>query len=392
MESAFRNARAFVNSERELAAVIVLFFVVECAIGALELGLFDFTCHMAAARNIAEGKMLYRDHHGFYYEGVQWVDYPYTPLYLYLVGGIFYLFGANPYYAKVVLALASACNALLVFLIARRTFTRKTAVFASAMYMLDPTTSAATYAGNFECFALTFVLLALYFARSRPGLAGIAVGLGTMAKLFPIILALVLLPIYLSSKDAHGRKSALLFISSTGATIFAVSLPFLIACPNEFIEYTILYHYQRETTSISIAYYFLSGLDALPSILQAISLVPLVFLLFRAKCKHAFQGTLCAFSSFLAFSRVAYPKYWTIVSAPLWLTSASTTKKMQTLLIVSYGTMLAGCGIWDIPYFKGNYDFKSDPLFFIGAGVYALGAIMLVCASYVTLKKIEQRL
>ena len=221
-----------------------------------------------------------------------------------------------------------------------------------------------------------------------------------MVKLFPIILLIVFLAGYYSKKEDTGSrkiknltKNIAMLILSTALTILAISLPFLYACPNEYLEYALVYHFRRETTSISIAYYFLDydSLFFLPMTMQICALSILLFV--KESDKQIIPMSVYALSSFLTFSRVTYPKYWTLISGPLWLEIGKSQEgivnnRKNYLLLFSYAILLLGCGIWDIPYLNGNYDFKSDILFFVGAGIYAAGALSL---TFFTFRSLSNR-
>jgi hypothetical protein len=83
-----------------------------------------------------------------------------------------------------------------------------------------------TWLGWFDGMPLFFLLLALYFLLKRRGLlAGLALGLGFMVKVIPLLI----LPIGLRSLQSMKERAG--FLLTTGLTVGLIALPFLLTGP-----------------------------------------------------------------------------------------------------------------------------------------------------------------
>jgi len=87
-----------------------------------------------------------------------------------------------------------------------------------------------TWLGWFDGMPLFFLLLALYFLLKRRGLlAGLALGLGFMIKIIPLLI----LPIGLRSLQSMKERAG--YLLTTGLTAGLIALPFLLTKPDLFL-------------------------------------------------------------------------------------------------------------------------------------------------------------
>ena len=172
----------------QLVILLLIFFVIYLFAGRLRVDFPDIQDHSKAAERIASGSMLYRDH-------ISYINtYHYPPVFLYTLGGIYYLFGVNILIVKGVLAVFNILAGLLIYIIARHAFDAKQALFALLLFLANPLTISAVYIGYCDNFVVFFILLSIYMLiRERPLLAGAALAVAFMSKPFPVLFLFCLL-------------------------------------------------------------------------------------------------------------------------------------------------------------------------------------------------------
>ncbi len=162
-----------------------------------------------------------------------WVEYP--PLFPWLPVGAYWVSRLLPpaphpqlwFYVVfgALMALFAVGNLALVYLLGLRLYGRdrpgrRRALRSATFYALlfGP---IFVHAGWFDGASLFFLLLGLYLLlKNRPGLSGLAVGLGAMVKVLP----LVLVPVGFKLLARRWR-----FLIVLGLTIVAINLPFYLA-------------------------------------------------------------------------------------------------------------------------------------------------------------------
>lgn len=119
---------------------------------------------------------------------------------------------------------------------------RRAAGPALAFYALLVVVSAPLLPWRYDLFpALLTVLALLCLVRQRPGWAGIWLGLGVAAKLYPVVLLLVFGAYYLAGKN----RPALLWLLLGGAGALAATLlPFVLLAPGPLLSF-LRYHQLR---------------------------------------------------------------------------------------------------------------------------------------------------
>ena len=140
--------------------------------------------------------------------------------------------------------------AACVWLMGRRWMSERRAWAAVAMYLGLTVLGTALFPFRFDLFPTLLTALALLLAMGgRPALSGMSLGLGVATKLYPVVLAPVILARWLAIGDR--RAAARFALGATGATVVAVA-PFLVAAPNDFLSF-LRYHAQRGLQIESVA-------------------------------------------------------------------------------------------------------------------------------------------
>jgi len=169
-----------------------------------------------------------------------WLEYP--PLFPWLFVAVYRLslmipvwWWADQLWFNVLLGLAilpfEIGNLLMVYLLTSELYDRATALRCSWFYacLFVPVYSVI---GFFDSMPLFTMLLTLYLLLKQRGrLAGIALGIGFMLKVMPLIF----LPVGLRALRGLSRKAS--YLVSSGATIALLSLPFLWLGPAFFLAF-----------------------------------------------------------------------------------------------------------------------------------------------------------
>jgi len=198
--------------------ILAGFFVISLCVRLLALWIFPERhlgtnaeiAYLGGARLIVEG------------EGLSDPSYPVfaPPLYSIMIAGGLYLFGDDQTPIKIAQAIADSLTVVIVYLIAKDIFGRKTAFLASALLSIYPfSIYPVTYIGAetfFTLFLSLFVLLSLYGIRYDKWqyyfTAGAVLGLATLTRgttqFYPIFFFLILVSIKKVSKPLLRRYLA----------------------------------------------------------------------------------------------------------------------------------------------------------------------------------------
>lgn len=166
---------------------------------------------------VSQGLIPYRD---FY-------TYTYTPLFLYALYPFYLVGGAHA--ASIPIIVSDAATSSVVYLIVKRLASGRMPLVAGLMYAVSP--FALFYEGYLWMSSqpmTLFMLLAIYLLwSSKPGYSVFSMALAILVKQE----ALFILPVfgvwYATRFRRSMRRGVLIFL----LTLFAVSLPFLIASP-----------------------------------------------------------------------------------------------------------------------------------------------------------------
>jgi 4-amino-4-deoxy-L-arabinose transferase-like glycosyltransferase len=170
---------------------------------------------------VHKGLIPYRD---FY-------TYKYTPLFLYALYPFFVAAGAKA--ASIPIVVSDAATAVLVYLIAKRFSGNWIALAAGLLYAFAP---FVLYYEDYLWLSSQpmtfFLILAVYlFKESRPVLSFASLALAVMFKQQALFIMPAYLLLYFREYKTSIPKGIAIFV----AIVVAVSLPFLIAAPRDYI-------------------------------------------------------------------------------------------------------------------------------------------------------------
>ncbi len=369
-----------------MVVLLFVFLALYIFVGSLNYSLPDFQNFVKAAERIAQGEMLYRDH-------IKYLNvYHYPPVFLYSLGVVFWVFNISFFTAKAFLALFNVLSAFIVYLLARERLNDRYSLSCLLIFLLNPFTFTAVYAGYFDNFVIFFILLSIYLLdKSRPLGGGASLAVGFMSKLFPVIL----LPVYIAG-NLKDRKFIIRFLISFTAIFLFIALPFLLLAFNDFLYYAFFYNFERTSASMSLYYYFLPGLGntIVPAVLQ-LALVGWVSYRIRLQPRSLMILCFILFLGFMTLNRINYPHY-ILYSIPFFsYVLAEELQEKRTILgllswkhlLIPFIIMHAGIIIWTYPWYLGVFDFKSSFLFWWGASIYYIGAFYLLAVLYRLLNK-----
>lgn len=373
-----------------MALLLFVFLVLYLFVGSLNYSLPDFQNFAKAAERISQGELLYRDH-------IKYLNvYHYPPVFLYSLGGVFLLFNSSFFTAKAFLAVFNVLSGILVYFLTRGRLNERYSLVCLLIFLLNPFTFTAAYAGYFDNFVVFFILLSIYLLnRGRPVWGGAALSAGFMSKLFPVILLPVFIARYLKNRASLAR----LLLSFT-ATSILVTFPFLFLAFSDFLHYAFLYNFERTSASMSIYYYFLPGLGntIVPLILQ-LALLGWVSHRIRLEPRSHIILYFILFLGFMTFNRINYPHYILYVIPFFSYTLAEELQARSRVfgalawkhLLIPFIIMHVGIIIWTYPWYQGVLEFKSSPFFWWGASIYYLGAFYLLAVLFrlVSKRKVE---
>ncbi|WP_124709173.1 glycosyltransferase family 87 protein [Gordonia insulae] len=222
--------------------------------------------------------------------------------------------------------------------------TARTRVWATWMAALSPLVIVHIFT-NFDAIAMAMVALALlYWARRKPWLAGVFIGLGTAAKLYPALLLVVLLILCLRAGKVREFAQA----ASAAALVWvAVNLPILIAYPNgwwEFFRYNQGRAAERDSVYriISDAAGFTWNIDVLNALslgLLIAVIVGIAFIGLRAPQRpRVAQMAFLMVAGFLLVNKVWSPQY------SLWLVPLAVLAIPHTRLLFAW--MFVDALVW----------------------------------------------
>ncbi|MEN9711428.1 MAG: hypothetical protein RL441_1420 [Actinomycetota bacterium] len=224
---------------------------------------------------------------------------------------------------------------------------------------------------NWDALAVMCAVGALImYQRGRMTAAGLLIGVGAAAKLFP---ALLLVPIVANALGRRNLKDAIRVSLVAAATWIAINLPFFVFARDGWWEF---YRFSRERGidfgSLPLALSYLFNLNITTSQantfgLVAVAAASLVILVMNKKLS-VYQSSFIIVAVFVLANKVYSPQFW------LWLTA----------LLVMTGISRAAFIGWNIAqllYFYGIWHFllyTTDPRADGALGPQAYGAIILI--------------
>ncbi|MHA1166611.1 MAG: glycosyltransferase family 39 protein [Candidatus Hodarchaeales archaeon] len=389
----------------ELLVVLIISFVIQLFLSLLYHGPVDFIIHFDAARQISEGKILYYTVTAISTPGIfPYPDYP--PIYPYLMGFLFYLFGPSKILMKLVLCIFNiSCAVVLYFICLEMKFSCRRALAAVIIFLFHPSSLTMVISGFFDNFPVLFILLAFYFVHARNYrknrlllviAGGITTGLGIMTKLFPVITIFIIIPVFIKSNKL---KELACFLIASVTTILIISSPFLIFFPEEYI-FHVLYHFQSTWINMSIysTVFPQLYLSIVPFILQGSFLISVSSLIMLERneqstpVKHV-QLYFILLSGFVLLNRVIYPHYVAWFIPFLVILMVKNERGNRTRLYLQIGCQIflsLGGLLWSISW---KFDLIGDPISILyGSGflLFNISLFLLIIAElYWLIKETE---
>ncbi|MHA1215056.1 MAG: hypothetical protein ACTSPG_07145 [Candidatus Hodarchaeales archaeon] len=280
----------------------------------------DFVLQFEAAKDIARGKLLYRDIDQFIINNIELPRPQYPPLYLYTLALFILIIGVNNVtwqMVKMFLTPFSIFVGIFVYKTLKKLLRGSPegdtlALVGMNFFYLNPATLGVILGGYHEYFMLFFVIIGFYlFNRDKFTTSGLFLGLGLLVKPTVII---YLIPIALwGIKNEDWNVLLTIFCS---VTVFILgSLPFLILAPNQYLNDVFFIHTTRLDPNMSIYYNFFDQLlqTPIPFLIQLgalflSSLILLKKMTFDQK-NYILQVSLPILSLFLLLNRILYPHY-----------------------------------------------------------------------------------
>ncbi len=309
------SIRRALQENRWLIYSFLLNLIIQVVIAVIYYNPVDFVLQVETAREIAQGKLLYRDIGQIIYNERILPNPQYPPLYLYTLAVIIVIIGVDTFtfnMAKIFLIFINFLVALIIYYLIHANYGKKLAIIAFNWFLLNPATLGITLGGYHENYMLLFVLLGfLCLNQKRTIMSGICFGLALLVK--PIA-AIYFIPILIWGLREKQLKSLYIgFIA--GFTFLTISLPFLLLTPSEFITDVFLVHTERLDPSMSFYVYIFSDLSPtlFPFLLQlllfsATGVIILFFMEFKGPLE-IYIAVLPFSTIFLAFNRILYPHY-----------------------------------------------------------------------------------
>lgn len=386
-----------------LVAVLVGFFLLYLGIASLSRipglplaidGLSPFVVVHAAAERIANGQLLYRDHVRY---GVSVYHYP--PVFLYTLGAVYHLFGAGLLLGRAILVLSTVLSAAVLFGLVADRYDRRRAWLATGVFLVNPVTLVAVYAGYFDLFVVLLALLSIYVLhRGHPGMAGGLLALAVLSKPFPAILLPVATVFCFESDDPFLPR----FLGTFLGVGLLVSAPFFLLAPVKYVYYAFLFNFERPTASLSLYYYFLPWFESTVVTVAAPAgfVAAYTYGASRPRIERAtglVAGPAVLFLGFLLLNRINYPHYliYVVPFFAVVLADAYCSKLrvrghlLWPPLVATFVLVLVGAAVWSVPWLRGvervglaEYAFKSSPYFWVGSGVYFSSAAALLIGLY----------
>jgi len=197
----------------------------------------DAAYHARAAVTVLDGGLLYRD-----------VPYTYPPLYAYTEALSIGLFGNTPIGWKAVPQIYDLGVVILIYLIASRSFGKKTGLLAASLYGFSPLPFLAT--SSFACFDSTasFWMLAgiLLLLKGNRIPSAVALGVGAAYKYFPLLL------LWPATNYIFEKREKVSYLLAAAVTLLMFQVPFLFYAFHDWLNDVILFHLNRPSMGATI--------------------------------------------------------------------------------------------------------------------------------------------
>lgn len=206
------------------------------------------------AQCISEGNWLYCD-----------CSYNHTPFYPYLSALMNLLSGGNALLQSVLitfpLALGDALVPIAIYFLFKSFKNEKLALTAGIVYALNPLSIIEVGIAHWDGFTTFFLLISLiYMNRDKMIPSGVAAGFGVLLKQFPLAVVLISF-----ARDKNFKNALLLGITTVGVVLLGF-LPFILKCPDTFVQNLLSHPLWRGVASTGV------GIGTVKSVFQNIGM------------------------------------------------------------------------------------------------------------------------
>lgn len=269
-------------------------------------------------RGLADGIVPYFDN----YQG-QYVEYPVlTGMWMWLIAVITHAMVGGPSVGTFV---ALTWVTSVIFIVGTLALMARNATgnrHASWWLALSPAL-LLTLGINWDALAVLCTVAALvFYQRGRPAVAGLAIGIGAAAKLFP---ALLLVPLIANALSRRKLNDSIRLVAVALGSWLALNLPFIIFARDGWWEF---YRFSRErgidfgSLWLGLSYVFnitITTEQANTYGLVAVGITSLLILLF-ARRLSIYHASFIIIAVFVLANKVYSPQYWLWLSALLVMT------------------------------------------------------------------------
>ncbi len=389
--------------------------IIHLIIGLSYYNPIDFILQLEAAREIARGKLLYRDIGLIIVNNSELPRPQYPPLYLYTLGFLIALIGVETFtwqMAKLLLITFNLIVGLLVYYIILNYVrphpkAQMISLIALNWFLLNPSTLGIILGGFHENFMLFFVLLGfILFKKTHYSQSGLCFGLALLVK--PVA-GVYMLPLLVWGIHTRDLRPIMIWIAA-GLTFLCGSLPFLLLAPEAYLSDVFLIHTHRPDPSMSFYTYLFTEISTtlIPFLIQ-LAIFGVYILLFVIKMpptntKQVIEAALPFMTIFMAFNRILHPHYipfffpFFTFSLFFLITEhySSKTSRMIDMsilgLLVSLFLVYLGSGWWSILWFYEGYEtYMVNPLFFLSSIVCVIGLIATSITSFFSISGFKEK-
>ncbi len=232
LQNIHKNSLFWIVTIQFLATIVIGFLTSRSA-----FGIFDLAIYFRYSTNLLKGQLPYLDFN---------LEYPPLALAAFVLPRIFTL--GRSYYLYIVLfmlenvVLCTANALLLIRLMRDLNYSQTRKVLALIFYGLFALIISPVLLWRYDLFPTLFTTLALLAVTANyAALAGIAIGLGIAAKLYPVVLLPVFTAYYFANKSYRALLNLWVGTVSAVALIF---IPFFIASQGKLFSF-LTYHKDR---------------------------------------------------------------------------------------------------------------------------------------------------
>jgi len=204
----------------------------------------DETIYFNAGKLILDGKIPYKDY---------FLAHPPIQIFVYTI--LFKIFGMNFSLVKIFQLLFSSSCVLVLFLIVKEIYDKKTALTSSIIFLFTPSFIIFSLIGIGMWESMLFILISFYLIlKNKPLPASIFYNLA----IFTRYISLIYLPFFISY-IYFKRKKLLNFLKPLSIFLLISFSIFSFVFGFEYINQTILYHLQRPKGTTDMTQYFSIG-------------------------------------------------------------------------------------------------------------------------------------